>query len=108
MRIFSGFDMTNMRKSVVKRLKKFEQKLQKLPGMAAYLSAGAWRPGIPPPKMVPHSKWVDYLSDNFNKPGFRILEIGSRNVTGVNFRTRFDKANYTGFDFYSGENVDVV
>jgi hypothetical protein len=34
------------------------------------------------PKLVPHSKWQSYLSINFNKPGIRILEVGSRNVTG--------------------------
>jgi SAM-dependent methyltransferase len=38
----------------------------------------------------------------------RVLELGSRNVTGANFRSRFSKATYVGFDFYAGENVDVV
>jgi hypothetical protein len=45
---------------------------------------------------------------NFNRKGFRILEIGSRNVTGANLRNRFTEAAYVGFDFYPGENVDVV
>lgn len=49
-----------------------------------------------------------FLSTQFNKPNLRILEIGSRNVTGANPRHLFDKADYVGFDFYSGENVDVV
>ena len=37
---------------------------------------------VPEPKFVPHSKWMSYLSNSFNRPGVRILEIGSRNVTG--------------------------
>jgi hypothetical protein len=40
--------------------------------------------------------------------GVKVLEIGSRNVTGANLRSKFDKANYIGFDFYPGENVDVI
>lgn len=60
------------------------------------------------PKFVSHSKWADYLQVEFNKPGVRILEIGSRVVTGANFRSRFSKAHYVGFDFYPGENVDIV
>jgi SAM-dependent methyltransferase len=60
------------------------------------------------PALVPHMKWRSYLSENFNKPGIRILEIGSRNVTGNATRTPFSVAYYVGFDFYEGENVDVV
>ena len=37
---------------------------------------------VPRPTFVAHSKCISYLSQNFNKPGTRILEIGSRNVTG--------------------------
>ena len=37
-----------------------------------------------------------------------MLELGSRNVTGSNLRTRFLNADYVGFDFYAGENVDVI
>jgi Methyltransferase domain len=44
----------------------------------------------------------------FNREGVRVLEIGSRNVTGRSLRHRFAKASYVGFDFYAGENVDVV
>ena len=35
-------------------------------------------------------------------------EIGSRVVTGSCFRELFTNANYTGFDYYPGNNVDVV
>jgi len=38
----------------------------------------------------------------------RILEIGSRNVTGANLRHRFSSAEYVGFDIMEGENVDIV
>jgi hypothetical protein len=62
---------------------------------------------ILPPEHVSHSKFVDYLSATFNKKGIRVLEIGSRNVTGANFRNKFDNASYVGFDFYPGENVDI-
>ena len=40
----------------------------------------------------------------------RILEIGSREVTGRSKAKElyFSKAEYTGFDYYSGDNVDVI
>lgn len=63
---------------------------------------------ISPPENVSHSDWVDFLSTTFNKNGIRILELGSRNVTGANLRSRFSNADYIGLDFYAGENVDVV
>lgn len=62
----------------------------------------------PKPEYVSHSDWAEYLSKTFNKKGMRILELGSRNVTGSNFRGLFCNAEYVGFDFYAGENVDVV
>jgi Methyltransferase domain len=63
---------------------------------------------ISPPKTVAHSQWEAFLAQQFNKKGVRVLEIGSRNVTGANRRHRFSQAEYVGFDFYAGENVDVV
>jgi Methyltransferase domain len=60
------------------------------------------------PELVPHSKWQSYLSSNFNRPGVRILEVGSRNVTGGTSKKFFSQADYVGFDFYEGENVDVI
>jgi hypothetical protein len=60
------------------------------------------------PEFVSHSKWLSYLSSNFNKPGVRILEVGSRNVTGGVSRKPFSQADYVGFDFYHGESVDIV
>jgi SAM-dependent methyltransferase len=38
-----------------------------------------------------------------------VLEIGSREVTGAsNARKEFAKAKYVGFDYYPGDNVDIV
>jgi SAM-dependent methyltransferase len=51
---------------------------------------------------------VDYLSKIGNKKGIKVLEVGSRVVTGQNFRNSFSEAEYVGFDFYPGENVDIV
>lgn len=65
-------------------------------------------PKIDRPFHVGHNNWLAYLSEHFNKPEFRVLELGSRNVTGANFRQNFSKAEYVGFDYYAGENVDVV
>ena len=59
--------------------------------------------------IVSHDRWEEYLFTTFNKPGLRILEVGSREVTGnSDARNRFDKAEYVGFDYYDGNNVDVV
>lgn len=57
---------------------------------------------------IAHENWIDYLVGLCDKPGMRILEVGSRRVTGSVFRDKFHYASYTGFDYYSGENVDVT
>ena len=60
---------------------------------------------VPPIKLAQ----IDYLASLTNKKNMKILEIGSRNVTGNNnFRSKFSEAEYVGFDFYLGENVDIV
>jgi SAM-dependent methyltransferase len=63
---------------------------------------------VEPPPSVCHSRWPATLRERFNRPGMRVLEIGSRNVTGSNFRSSFSEAHYVGFDLYPGENVDIV
>lgn len=66
-------------------------------------------PQVPLSKVASHANYMNYLEREGNKPGFRILEIGSREVTGVSeARQRFSRAEYVGFDFYAGPNVDVV
>jgi SAM-dependent methyltransferase len=65
--------------------------------------------GVPMSKEVSHSKWQNYLYQLGNKEGLRILEIGSREVTEPSVaRKQFAKAEYIGFDYYPGANVDVV
>ncbi len=52
---------------------------------------------------------LEYLTKIGNRKGTRILEIGSREVTGKSdARERFSDAEYVGFDFHPGPNVDVV
>lgn len=61
------------------------------------------------PRMVGHKQWENYLYEIGNKPGLRILEVGSREVTGASSaRQKFSNAEYVGFDYYPGNNVDVV
>lgn len=98
-----------------KFLKQMSKKLGKIFGWVAALPFLIRSKKIAPPENVGHSQWVNFLVENFNKEGMRILEIGSRDVTGpdlgvgwVNLRKRFSKATYVGFDFYPGANVDVI
>ena len=66
-------------------------------------------PDVPMSRIVSHQKWQEHLYEIGNKPGLRVLEIGSREVTGAsNARNEFAKAEYVGFDYYPGDNVDVV
>jgi hypothetical protein len=66
-------------------------------------------PDVSAPKLVSHRKWENYLYEIGNKPDLKILEIGSREVTAKSTaRKGFNKANYVGFDYYPGANVDVV
>lgn len=66
-------------------------------------------PDVPVARIVDHSNWLTHLAGIGNKQGMRVLEIGSREVTGISVaRNRFSNAEYTGFDFYPGPNVDVV
>lgn len=66
-------------------------------------------PDVPLSQRVSHQNWKRCLYEIGNKPGMRILEIGSREVTGASDARRgFAKAEYTGFDYYPGPNVDIV
>ncbi|WP_051074726.1 MULTISPECIES: bifunctional 2-polyprenyl-6-hydroxyphenol methylase/3-demethylubiquinol 3-O-methyltransferase UbiG [unclassified Thioalkalivibrio] len=65
------------------------------------------KPQVDPAPNVAHGHWLPYLVAQFDRPGAEILEIGSRNVTGLSPRSSFHHASYTGFDFYEGDNVDV-
>lgn len=64
---------------------------------------------VPLSALASHRNFPQYLSAYGNKPGMRILEIGSREVTQASHaREDFSRAKYVGFDFYPGRNVDVV
>jgi SAM-dependent methyltransferase len=66
-------------------------------------------PDVPLSGMASHSNYLKYLTEIGNHKGLRILEVGSREVTGISdARKRFSNAEYVGFDFYPGPNVDVV
>jgi len=66
-------------------------------------------PDVPITKTVNHQQWQKYLYGIGNKSGMKVLEIGSREVTGPsNARKEFAKAEYVGFDYYPGDNVDIV
>jgi len=64
---------------------------------------------VPSPLIVGHLNWKRHLISIGNEPGRKILEIGSREVVGPsNARQEFARAEYVGFDFYPGNNVDVI
>jgi SAM-dependent methyltransferase len=72
---------------------------------------------VPLSNLVSHQHWKQYLYEEGNKDGLRILEIGSREVTGPSDARKhlskagyigFDYYRYIGFDYYHGPNVDVV
>jgi hypothetical protein len=66
-------------------------------------------PKVPLARTASHANYMDFLVKFANKEGMRVLEIGSREVTGhSDARNRFSKAEYVGFDYYPGNNVDVV
>jgi SAM-dependent methyltransferase len=80
-----------------------------IPFYAHYFDQDYLDSHVPISKLTSHSKFMEYLSSAGNHPELRVLEIGSREVTGrSNARNYFSKANYVGFDYYSGPNVDVV
>jgi len=68
----------------------------------AFLSAD-----VPPSNVA--ATWENCVREVSQKKDLRVLEIGSREVTGPSrAREWFGAANYVGFDYYPGPNVDVV
>jgi Methyltransferase domain len=64
---------------------------------------------VPMSQTISHQNWRKLLYQLGNKEGLRVLEIGSREVTGPSdARQQFSKAQYVGFDYYAGRNVDIV
>ena len=75
----------------------------------AYTLDGAYpSTGVPRADTLQHLKWPETLKALCDKEGYRVLEVGSRVVTGAKFRDMFRHAEYIGFDLYEGENVDVA
>lgn len=65
-------------------------------------------PDVPIDEQICHDNRKKFLQEHFDVQGNEILEVGSRNVVGGETRKLFSNANYTGFDYYPGDNVDVV
>ena len=66
---------------------------------------------VPLSTIFRHNNQWEKLFELGNKEGVKILEIGSREVTGKRkefVRNNLSKATYIGFDYYPGNNVDVV
>lgn len=64
---------------------------------------------VPYDKDIAHRNWPFFLKELCDKPNAEILELGSRRVNKEDrWNEYFENANYTGFDYYSGENVDIV
>jgi hypothetical protein len=64
---------------------------------------------VPLANIASHANCMRFLEEVGNKPGMSVLEIGSREVTGPSdARRRFARAEYVGFDYHPGDNVDVV
>jgi len=56
-----------------------------------------------------HGVFKEFLSLSTQTPCPRILEIGSRNVSGVTRKNLFSNyTEYVGFDVIAGEGVDIV
>lgn len=61
------------------------------------------------PVSTVHHRWSEMIPEINAKAGQRVLEIGSREVTGPSIaRQQFSNTEYVGFDYYPGPNVDVV
>lgn len=67
-------------------------------------------PDVPISDTINHSNWEKKVVELANKPGLKALEVGSRTVTSSESWARavLTECEYTGFDYYPGNNVDVV
>ena len=64
---------------------------------------------VPFDEEIAHGNWPYYLKKMCDNPNAEILELGSRRVNKQDkWNEYFERANYTGFDYYPGENVNVV
>jgi hypothetical protein len=88
--------------------KRFQRIADSLINLGHYLSLDGTENEISEPKTVSHSKWLGYLTHEFNREGMRILDVGGRGATSAGFRYHFGKAKYVAFDIHKGANVDIV
>lgn len=66
-------------------------------------------PSTQRPQFIHHENIWNWIGENFDKPGIRVLEIGSRAVVSDSLWTKvLSKTDYIGFDILPGKNVDVV
>jgi SAM-dependent methyltransferase len=67
---------------------------------------------VPLSTTLNHNNFWTFLKEVGNRKNLKVLEIGSRAVTnegkGARGKEIFADADYTGFDYYPGDNVDVV
>jgi hypothetical protein len=91
-------------------LRKIGSTLHRVAAMPGSMADGHFLASdVPMARTVSHANWRAHLLQLANRPGFKVLEVGSREVTGnSSFRRDFDQATYVGFDYYPGRNVDVV
>ncbi len=65
-------------------------------------------PDVPSPNLTTHTTFGAQVIAAVG-PGRRVLEIGSREVTGsYGLRDELPPGGYVGFDYYPGPNVDVI
>ena len=99
---------------VISRMKKFKNLPHRISSFITYvrqyrISEEAYlHPDAPLSRIANHSNFIDYISRHGNIEGKKVLEIGSRVVTTASYREYFYNAEYVGFDYYEGENVDVT
>ncbi len=66
-------------------------------------------PNARKPKLFSHENIWKWLATVANNPNVKVLEIGSREVVSTSlWKHVIPLANYTGFDYLPGKNVDVV
>lgn len=89
-----------------------EQRMQFKPTMSdAQIDHALLDKSVPVPDKLKnaHLNQSNLVLELGNHEGMSVLEVGSREVTGTSSaRSLFTKAKYVGFDYYPGNNVDVV
>jgi len=94
---------TKLRKKILLRLRKLSLAIENR------YDREFLAPDVPASTIASHQNWPKHIVEIGDRPGNKVLEVGSREVTGPSgFRNQFTKAKYIGFDYYPGNNVDIV